>query len=127
MEVNTNYSFSNSINNIIAVFDIFFPFLFCFVPVLSLTLTHLFLCYLFIFYALILLFLFFISGIKTIEIGVKGTQNMLELARACKARFLISSTSEVYGDPDVVSCFFVLFDVVITLLLLIAFCICYSL
>lgn len=28
-----------------------------------------------------------------------GTMNMLGLAKRCKARFLITSTSEVYGDP----------------------------
>ena len=30
-----------------------------------------------------------------------GTLNMLGMAKRLKARFLISSTSEVYGDPDV--------------------------
>jgi len=30
---------------------------------------------------------------------VIGTLNMLELARTCKARLLLTSTSEVYGDP----------------------------
>jgi len=39
--------------------------------------------------------------IKTIQTGVIGTMNMLELARRTKARFLITSTSEVYGDPEV--------------------------
>ncbi len=32
---------------------------------------------------------------------VLGTLNMLGLAKRVKARFLLSSTSEVYGDPDV--------------------------
>jgi len=32
---------------------------------------------------------------------VLGTLNMLGMAKRLKARFLISSTSEVYGDPDV--------------------------
>ncbi len=41
------------------------------------------------------------DGIKTIETNVMGTMNMLHLANRVKARFLISSTSEVYGDPDV--------------------------
>ena len=30
-----------------------------------------------------------------------GTINMLGLARRVKARFLLTSTSEVYGDPEV--------------------------
>jgi UDP-glucuronate decarboxylase len=29
-----------------------------------------------------------------------GTLNMLGLAKRVKARFLITSTSEVYGDPE---------------------------
>ncbi|KAL6744962.1 UDP-D-glucuronic acid decarboxylase [Haematococcus lacustris] len=37
--------------------------------------------------------------IKTAKTSFLGTLNMLELAQRCKARFLISSTSEVYGDP----------------------------
>lgn len=37
--------------------------------------------------------------ILTLETSVKGTQNMLELARQTGARFLFTSTSEVYGDP----------------------------
>jgi len=41
------------------------------------------------------------NGIKTIKTNVLGTLNMLGLAKRLKARFLISSTSEVYGDPDV--------------------------
>lgn len=39
------------------------------------------------------------NPIKTIKTGFIGTMNMLGLAKRCKARFLISSTSEVYGDP----------------------------
>lgn len=39
------------------------------------------------------------NPIKTIKTGFLGTLNMLGLAKRCKARFLISSTSEVYGDP----------------------------
>ena len=38
--------------------------------------------------------------IYTIKTGVLGTMNMLGLAKRCGARFLITSTSEVYGDPD---------------------------
>jgi len=41
------------------------------------------------------------NGIKTIETAVIGTLNMLNLANRVKARFLISSTSEVYGDPEI--------------------------
>ncbi len=42
------------------------------------------------------------NGISTIKTNVLGTMNMLDLANKLKARFLISSTSEVYGDPKVV-------------------------
>lgn len=41
------------------------------------------------------------NGIKTIKTNVLGTMNMLGLAKRVGARFLISSTSEVYGDPEV--------------------------
>lgn len=41
------------------------------------------------------------NGIKTIKTNVMGTMNMLGLAKRTGARFLISSTSEVYGDPDI--------------------------
>mmetsp|Transcript_8565 Transcript_8565/g.14727 ORF Transcript_8565/g.14727 Transcript_8565/m.14727 type:complete len:333 (+) Transcript_8565:42-1040(+) len=37
--------------------------------------------------------------IKTAKTAFLGTLNMLGLAKRCKAKFLISSTSEVYGDP----------------------------
>ena len=39
------------------------------------------------------------NGIKTIKTNVLGTLNMLGLAKRTKARILLSSTSEVYGDP----------------------------
>lgn len=39
--------------------------------------------------------------IETLEVGTIGTRNMLELARVKDARFLITSTSEVYGDPRI--------------------------
>jgi dTDP-glucose 4,6-dehydratase len=39
--------------------------------------------------------------IQTLEVGTIGTRNMLELVLAKGARFLITSTSEVYGDPKV--------------------------
>jgi len=37
--------------------------------------------------------------IKTLRIGSIGTENMLDLAFLKKARILVASTSEVYGDP----------------------------
>jgi dTDP-glucose 4,6-dehydratase len=37
--------------------------------------------------------------IETLESGSTGTRNMLELARRSGARFLLTSTSECYGDP----------------------------
>jgi UDP-glucuronate decarboxylase len=39
------------------------------------------------------------NPIKTIKTNVMGTINMLGLAKRVKARFLLASTSEVYGDP----------------------------
>jgi dTDP-glucose 4,6-dehydratase len=37
--------------------------------------------------------------IETLETGSLGTRNLLDLAREHGARFLLASTSEVYGDP----------------------------
>ncbi len=37
--------------------------------------------------------------IQTMKAGALGTHNTLGLARANKARFLLASTSEIYGDP----------------------------
>ena len=37
--------------------------------------------------------------IETLDVGSIGTRNMLELAKAHGARFLVTSTSECYGDP----------------------------
>ncbi len=37
--------------------------------------------------------------IETLEVGSIGTRHALELARRHGARFLLASTSEVYGDP----------------------------
>ena len=37
--------------------------------------------------------------IKTLKVGALGTHKALGLARAKRARFLLASTSEVYGDP----------------------------
>jgi len=38
--------------------------------------------------------------IETLKVGSLGTLNALDLARVKKARFLLASTSEVYGDPS---------------------------
>ena len=39
--------------------------------------------------------------IQTLKVGALGTHNMLGLAKEKGARFLLASTSEVYGDPHV--------------------------
>ncbi|MFN4270154.1 MAG: UDP-glucuronic acid decarboxylase family protein [Thermosynechococcus sp.] len=39
------------------------------------------------------------NPVKTIKTNVIGTLHMLGLAKRVKARFLLASTSEVYGDP----------------------------
>mmetsp|Transcript_14947 Transcript_14947/g.47553 ORF Transcript_14947/g.47553 Transcript_14947/m.47553 type:complete len:414 (+) Transcript_14947:192-1433(+) len=39
------------------------------------------------------------NPIKTIKTSVEGTLNMLGLAKRTRARILLTSTSEVYGDP----------------------------
>jgi len=39
--------------------------------------------------------------IETLDVGSIGTRRMLELAREKNARFLVTSTSECYGDPQV--------------------------
>jgi dTDP-glucose 4,6-dehydratase len=39
--------------------------------------------------------------IQTLKVGALGTYNMLGLAKNQGARFLLASTSEVYGDPQV--------------------------
>src|ERR1700690_3372261 len=41
------------------------------------------------------------NPVRTIRTAVEGTLNMLEVAREAKARILIASTSEVYGDPTI--------------------------
>ncbi len=41
------------------------------------------------------------NPIKTTKTSVIGTINMLGLAKRVKARILLASTSEIYGDPDV--------------------------
>src|SRR5438093_989899 len=37
--------------------------------------------------------------VATLRAGAHGTMNALDLAQRKKARFLLASTSEVYGDP----------------------------
>ena len=37
--------------------------------------------------------------IQTLKAGALGTHNTLGVAKACGARFLLASTSEIYGDP----------------------------
>jgi dTDP-glucose 4,6-dehydratase len=39
--------------------------------------------------------------IKTLKVGSLGTHNTLGLAKASGARYLLASTSEIYGDPQV--------------------------
>lgn len=41
------------------------------------------------------------NPVKTIKTNVMGTLNMMGLAKRVKARILLASTSEVYGDPAV--------------------------
>jgi len=41
------------------------------------------------------------NPIKTLKTSVIGTLNMLGLAKRTRARFLLASTSEVYGDPEI--------------------------
>jgi len=38
-------------------------------------------------------------GIETLKVGSQGTLNTLEVARKYRAKYLIASTSECYGDP----------------------------
>jgi len=39
--------------------------------------------------------------IQTLKVGALGTHNTLGLAKAKRAKFMLASTSEVYGDPQV--------------------------
>ncbi|MEJ2673334.1 MAG: SDR family oxidoreductase [Deltaproteobacteria bacterium] len=41
------------------------------------------------------------NPVKTIKTNVMGTLNMLGLAKRVKARILLASTSEIYGDPGI--------------------------
>src|SRR5215208_653628 len=38
--------------------------------------------------------------LETLEVAIKGTRNMLEVANKHRARFTFFSSSEMYGDPD---------------------------
>ncbi len=42
---------------------------------------------------------YMVHGIETLRVGSLGVFNSLEIARKYNAKFLISSTSECYGDP----------------------------
>ena len=44
---------------------------------------------------------YFNLPIQTMKAGALGTHNCLGLARTNEARFLLASTSEIYGDPEV--------------------------
>ena len=39
--------------------------------------------------------------LHTLKVGSQGTHHMLGVAKAKRARFLLASTSEVYGDPQI--------------------------
>ena len=41
------------------------------------------------------------NSIDTLETNVYGTVNFLKLAKLHNAKFLLTSTSEIYGDPKV--------------------------
>lgn len=41
------------------------------------------------------------NAIKTLKTNIMGTLNMCGLAKRCGARILLTSTSEVYGDPEI--------------------------
>ena len=44
---------------------------------------------------------YFKFPIQTLKVGALGTHNTLGVAKAKKAKYLLASTSEVYGDPEV--------------------------
>ena len=39
--------------------------------------------------------------LQTLKVGSYGTHHMLGVAKLKRARFLLASTSEVYGDPEI--------------------------
>lgn len=44
---------------------------------------------------------YFRLPLETLKVNSYGTEKMLEVAKKCNAKFLFSSTSEVYGDPAI--------------------------
>lgn len=38
--------------------------------------------------------------LETLDVATTGTRNLLELAKAARAKFVFFSSSEIYGDPD---------------------------
>ncbi len=42
---------------------------------------------------------YMIHGIDTLRVGSLGTMHALEIAQKYRAKYLVSSTSECYGDP----------------------------
>lgn len=44
---------------------------------------------------------YFRLPLETLRVNSIGTEKMLEIAKKCNAKFLFSSTSEVYGDPEI--------------------------
>jgi dTDP-glucose 4,6-dehydratase len=42
---------------------------------------------------------YMVHGVETLKVGALGTMRALDIARQCKAKFLLASTSECYGDP----------------------------
>ena len=48
------------------------------------------------------------NPVKTIKTNTVGTVNALGLAKRVNAKILIASTSEVYGDPEVIIQFAIL-------------------
>ncbi len=44
---------------------------------------------------------YLVRPFDTLAVGSEGTRRLLDLARENQARFVMASTSEIYGDPDV--------------------------
>jgi len=42
---------------------------------------------------------YYAHPLETLDVGSNGTKRALDIAKSSKARFLLASTSEVYGDP----------------------------
>lgn len=45
--------------------------------------------------------MYYVMPLETLQVGLQGTLNTLHLAQQKNARYLFSSTSEVYGNPEV--------------------------